>query len=70
MLSKESTCQICTQPAFPKVIGGNSAGTLITSLDFHSSTTQLAVGGFTYDGPLTSWYAGGTPANAPILLNY
>jgi hypothetical protein len=45
--------QICTQTPFPKFMGGTSGDTIFFSIDYHSASSQLVVGGGTLDTGIT-----------------
>ena len=46
--------QTCTQTPFPKFVGGSSGESWFNSIDYHSATSQLVVGGTTYDSGITN----------------
>ena len=68
LLSTRASSQTCTQTPFPKFIGGLGGGTYYNSIDYHSETSQLVVGGLTYDMGITNSHANGN--YIPIIVMY
>ena len=65
----KALAQTCTQTPFPKFVGGTNGNTYFLSIDYHSATSQLVAGGYTYDSAITNSQAS-TSTNIPIIVRY
>ncbi len=68
LLSTRALSQTCSETPFPKFIGGFDRDTYYTSIDYHTDTSQLVVGGSTYDMGITNSHA--NIYYIPIIVMY
>ena len=65
----KALAQTCTQTPFPKFVGGTNGNTFFLSIDYHSATSQLVAGGYTYDSGITDNQASSS-THIPIIVRY
>ena len=66
----KALAQTCTQTPFPKFVGGTNGNTFFVSIDYHSATSQLVAGGYTYDSGITNNQVSSSTYYIPIIVRY